>query len=85
MSDYIIRTCTDGDTIPNTFLKDKTTIELKNDQSVERTDGWKEKALHDQYIRKVEDMKTYSWKWETEGLLLAAQNQALPTRNYKIA
>jgi len=38
-------------------------------------------------------MKTCSWKWlksgwlkkETEGLLLAAQDQALPTRNYKVA
>jgi len=37
-------------------------------------------------------MKTCSWKWlkygwlkkETEGLLLAAQDQALPTRNYKV-
>lgn len=93
MSDYIKRTCTDGDTTLNTFLKDKTALEIKNDKSVERTDGWKEKALHGQYIRKVEDMKTCSWKWlksgwlkkETEGLLLAAQDQALPTRNYKVA
>jgi len=38
-------------------------------------------------------MKTYLCKWlksgwlkkETEGLLLPAQDQALPTRNYKVA
>jgi len=38
-------------------------------------------------------MKTFSWDWlnsgwlkkETEGLLLAAQDQVLATRNYKVA
>jgi len=33
------RTCTDKDTTLNTFLKDKTAIEIKNDKSVERTNG----------------------------------------------
>jgi len=43
MSDYIKRTCIDGDTTLNTLLKDKTAIEIKNDKSVERTDGWKKR------------------------------------------
>jgi len=48
----IVLYCTDGDTTLNTFLKDKTAVKLKNDKLVERADGWKDKALHGQYIKK---------------------------------
>ena len=58
-----------------------------------RVDEWKEKALHGQYPKKVEEMEIQSWNWlrpgwlkkETKGLLLAAQDQALPTGSYKMA
>ena len=74
------------------FVKDKTAVEMKAERLNERTEGWKKKALHGHYPRKVEGNETHSWNWlksgwlkkETEGLISAAQDQALPTRNYKV-
>ena len=54
---------------------------------------WIDKPLHGQYMRQTEDVKdpSESWKWlieqdlhrETEGLIVAAQDQALRTNNIK--
>ena len=69
----------------DSFIKDQTAVELKKEKKIKRTDRWKEKPLQ-------EEMETQSWNWlrsgwlkkETEGMILAAQDQALPTRNYKV-
>ena len=93
LSDYVKKIETNDDSVLDSFIKDKTAVEFKKDSVAERTDGWKGKALHGQYPKKVEEMETQSWDWlrcgwlkkETEGMILAAQDQALPTRNYKVA
>jgi hypothetical protein len=59
----------------------------------EKQQEWKNKALHGQYTKiadRTDAKKTYKWirngymKKETEGLLMAAQDQALPTRWKKV-
>ena len=50
-----------------------------------RTEDWSEKQLHGQFKRETEDLSGVSWNWirtgelkkETEGLIFAAQDQAL--------
>lgn len=92
LSDYIKRTGTNDDSVLDNFVKDKTSVGLKKEKMEERIKGWKEKALHGQYPRRVDEVETGSYTWlktgwlkkETEGFLLAAQDQALPTRNYKV-
>lgn len=92
LSDYIKRKNMNEDSALDSFVKDKSAAEMKTEKMNERTEGWKEKALHGQYPRKVEENETKSWNWlksgslkkETEGLILAAQDQSLPTRNYKV-
>ena len=92
LSDYVKRTTLNEDSVLKSFVKEKTAIEFKKLKEIERIEGWKEKALHGQYPNKVQANETDSWNWlragwlkkETEGLLLAAQDQALPTRNYKV-
>ena len=92
LSDYIKRIEGNEDSVLDSFIKDQTAAELKKEKVIKRTDGWKEKPLHGQYPKKVEEMETQSWNWlrsgwlkkETEGMILAAQDQALPTRNYKV-
>ena len=73
-------------------IKEKVVVEEENLQDCERrikeekVKSWKEKALHGEFIQQT----TYvageeSWRWlrngylkkETEGLILAAQEQAL--------
>ena len=58
----------------------------------ERNKNWKEKALHGEYIKQIEEMMDKnSWRWlkneqlkkETEGLIIAAQDQALRTNAIK--
>ena len=58
----------------------------------ERLHQWHTKVKHGQYIRKVEDIADEtSWGWvkggflkkETEGLIFAAQEEALPTRSVR--
>ena len=76
----------------DSFIKDQTAVELKKEKKIKWTDRWKEKPLHGEYPEKVEEMETQSWNWlrsgwlkkETEGMILSAQGQALPTRNYKV-
>ena len=69
--------------------------EYKKRVEDERNTNWKGKALHGEYIKQTEDvMDENSWRWlkngqlkkETEGLIIAAQDQALRTNaiKYKI-
>ena len=60
--------------------------------SMERKSEWKEKALHGQHLRQTENIASRdSWIWltkgnlkkEIEGLLMAAQDQALQTNLIK--
>ena len=66
----------------------------KNREERRRTE-WKEKEMHGQYVRNLEDVipnsAKLSWRWlvsqdlkrETEGLIIAAQDQALRTNYIK--
>ena len=64
----------------------------KERMKTDRTREWREKPLHGQYIRDTESQRTpESWQWlrrgelkrETEGMLMAAQDQALRTNNIR--
>jgi len=76
----------------NRFIKDNSQGEEKRLKHEMRLEAWKEKPLHGQFIRRTEEMGITSWNWlkegklkkETEGMILAAQDQALPTRNLQV-
>ena len=70
------------------FVSPRLKIEFIN----ERKRKWKEKALHGQYFRDVQEVASdQSWDWlkngrmkrETESLVCAAQDQALHTNAIK--
>ena len=92
LSDYIKTSNIDNDAVMDIFLKEKTKAETKQENKSNRMNGWKNKVLHGQYPGKTDDLEVSSWDWlktgwlkkETEGMLMAAQDQALPTRNYKV-
>ena len=65
---------------------------FKQRMKTERKSEWKEKALHRQHLRQTENIASKdSWIWhtkgnlkkESEGLLMAAQDQALRTNLVK--
>ena len=68
--------------------------DYKRHQQAERLQEWKGKALHGQYVREIGPIasKQMSFGWirngrlkkETEGLLVAAQDQALRTNAIKV-
>ena len=69
-------------------LKEKTLTQkqLKEQKELEREEGWKKKPLHDQFLRQTEEIRDDAiWDWlrkedlkkETEGMITAAQDQAL--------
>jgi hypothetical protein len=68
--------------------------DYKRHQQAERLQEWKDKALHGQYVRETGPIanKQMSFGWirngrlkkETEGLLVAAQDQALRTNAIKV-
>ena len=79
-------------------LKEKVVVEEENLQDYERrikeekVKSWKEKALHGKFVQQTSDVAgEESWRWlrngflkkETEGLILAAQEQALRTNSIK--
>ena len=79
-------------------LKDKVVFEEENLQDYERRikeekiKSWKEKALHGEFVQQTSDVAGEdSWRWlpngflkkETEGLILAAQEQSLRTNSIK--
>ena len=66
--------------------------EYQKRRQEEKIRNWKEKALHEEFVRQTADVAGEdSWRWlrngflkkETEGLILAAQEQALRTNSIK--
>ena len=66
--------------------------DYKKRKQEEKIREWKEKALHGEFVRQTADVAGEdSWRWlrngflkkETEGLILAAQEQALRTNSIK--
>ena len=65
--------------------------DYKKRKQEEKVRDWKEKALHGEFVRQTADVAGEdSWRWlrngflkETEGLILAAQEQALRTNSIK--
>ena len=64
---------------------EQTASEYKAQQKKKKEEEWRKKALHGQFITRIEASEdTWGWlrrgklKKETEGMILAAQDQALP-------
>ena len=79
-------------------LKEKVIVEEESLQDYEKrrkeekVKNWKEKALHGEFVQQISgEAGEESWRWlrngflkkETEGLILAAQEQALRTNSIK--
>lgn len=76
------------------YTKENTTHEQwKENTAKKRLENWKEKPMHGQYARQVQDVTSkttrFSWlknvnlKIETEALITAAQDQALNTKSHQ--
>ena len=69
----------------------ETPKEYKERMKRKRTEDWSGKQLHGQFKRETEDLSGVSWDWirtselkkKTEGLIFAAQNQAIRTNAVK--
>ena len=65
----------------------ETPKEYKERMKRKRAEDWSGKQLHGQFKKETEDLSGVSWNWiktgqlkeETEGLIFAAQDQALRT------
>ena len=89
LSDYIRCKEKESNRVMKKLIKEKTKREYQENQRATKEKEWKEKALHGQYTKiadKTDKKRTYKWmknryiKKETEGMITAAQDQALPTR-----
>jgi len=65
---------------------------MKEQKRLERAEGWKNKPLHGQFLGQAEEIRNdATWDWrrkgdlkkETEGMITAAQDQALGTNAIK--
>ena len=72
------------------LVTEQTASEYKAQQK-KKKEEWRKKALHGQFITRIEASgDTWGWlrrgklKKETEGMILAAQDQTLPTKHRKI-
>ena len=70
---------------------EQTASKYNAQQKKKKEKEWRKKALHGQFITRIEASEdTWGWlrrgklKKETEGMILAAQDQALPTKYRKI-
>ena len=69
----------------------ETSKEYKDRKKGERIEDWIGKELHGQFRRETEELSSESWSWikicklkkETEGLIFAAQDQAITTNIMK--
>jgi hypothetical protein len=92
LSDYVKFSEASGDGAFEMFVGETSKKECQQKQRKERETNWKQKPLHGQYPVKAEEMGVESWRWletgwlkkETEGLLMAAQDQSLPTKSHKV-
>ena len=93
LSDYVKNSEKGFNRLLTSMERDGTKREYMLKMKEHKEKEWKEKALHGQYPRLVADTeqeKTFNWirngymKKETEGMLTAAQDQALPTRWRKV-
>ena len=89
LSDYIKRRTSKMSEALTEFEKDTSKEEYKQEAMKTKKDNWVEKTLHGQFLRLTRDVAHQdSWKWlkdgylktETEGMIMAAQDQALPTK-----
>ena len=80
-------------------LKEKVVVEKENPRDYEsrikeeKVKSWKERALHGEFVQQISHVAgEESWTWlrngflkkkKTEGLILAAQEQALRTKSIK--
>ena len=93
LSDYIKNEEKGYNKLLKTLIKDQSKNDYTNQSREKHEKEWTEKSLHGQYPKlteKYDRKKKYRWirngymKKETEGLITAAQDQALPTRWRKV-
>ena len=94
LSDYVKRMEKASAETYNIFKRSKSRAEERKKRNEDKMEAWKSKALHGQYVGHVEDLGIADWGWliegrlkkETEGMMMAAQDQALPqdTRNMRV-
>ena len=93
LSDYIKNTKSGLTSKLKKFEKATSKAGYQKEKSEQNIKSWTEKPLHGQfYSRTSEYHSERSWAWlkqgqfkkETESLLMAAQDQALPTLNHKV-